>query len=190
MHRELAARLFAHGVNQDAVFPYPDATPRFAGRVLFSAYALLVIQPTLAPLCPDYRKLSAIIPRVSAHDVSNCSTANVTRSSIDPIPRRSILRHETRDVLPGWSRERMLLEKEFEPDRVKRILLSFPFSSYTPWDCYFLFLRFLTMIRSSVTLISNIFCRRVRVVRVNRVHSAAVERINGIVVIVKKSWDC
>lgn len=60
MHR--AARLFAHGVNQDAVLP--DATPHFAGRVIIlRAPRCHSTLPPLSPsVCPDYRKLSTIIP--------------------------------------------------------------------------------------------------------------------------------
>lgn len=77
---------------------------------------------TLPPPCPDYRKLSTIIPPAPRVYRSNHSI----RVSRDRLRRRSTfdIRHGERDEI---SREGMLLEKEFEQGRVKRILLSFRF---------------------------------------------------------------
>lgn len=77
---------------------------------------------TLPPPCPDYRKLSTIIPPAPRVYRSNHSI----RVSRDRLRRRSMfdIRHGERDEI---SREGMLLEKEFEQGRVKRILLSFRF---------------------------------------------------------------
>lgn len=88
--------------------------------------ALVVIQPTLAPLCPDYRKLSTIIPRVSmcmapprmSHDRASIQFQDV---------RYYVTRREMSPVGPGrecyWRKISSRIEL-----RVK-ILLSFPFSS-------------------------------------------------------------
>lgn len=77
---------------------------------------------TLPPPCPDYRKLSTIIPPAPRVYRPNHSI----RVSRDRLRRRSTfdIRHGERDEI---SREGMLLEKEFEQGRVKRILLSFRF---------------------------------------------------------------
>lgn len=136
MHR--AARLFAHGVNQDAVLP--DATPHFAGRVIIlrAPRCHSTLPPVSPSVCPDYRKLSTIIPPphpyTSVQTLRHFIPFHSVRVSRDRLRRRSIYvtGNETRY---RWSRERMLLEKEFEPARVKRILFVFSFSSYTPWDC-------------------------------------------------------
>lgn len=91
---------------------------------------------TLPPPCPDYRKLSTIIPPAPRVYRSNHSI----RVSRDRLRRRSTfdIRHGERDEI---SREGMLLEKEFEQGRVKRILLSFRFRptrfgivSSSSWD--------------------------------------------------------
>lgn len=88
----------------------------------------------VARLSKTFNDNSPLHPYTSVQTLRHFIPFHSVRVSRDRLRRRSIYvtGNETRY---RWSRERMLLEKEFEPARVKRILFVFSFSSYTPWDC-------------------------------------------------------